>query len=311
MILRPALCDHLTEALRSAHHTRAAVENVDLGCLNRVLAYTPEDMTVTVEAGLGLGELQRTLARRGQWLPIDPPQPERLTIGTLLDTDASGPRRYGYGTIRDYVIGLRVVLADGRIVHSGGKVVKNVAGYDLMKLFIGARGSLGVIVEATFKLLPLVEAERIMQAPCRSWAQAEKLLETVCACDITPAVLDLHNVAESELHLVLGFAGTQEEVTWQLQEAARLGIAEAATLEYEVAFHNQETPPLQRASVLPSQVVATLEKLGAVPFVARAGNGVIYYRGGPTLAKPEPPRALLKRVKDAFDPNRILPELPL
>jgi len=112
----------------------------------------------------------------------------------LLDTNASGPRRAGFGTIRDYVIGLRVALADGRLVRSGGKVVKNVAGYDLMKLFIGARGTLGVIVEVTFKLLPLPEAEAFVQAHFGTLEATERLIASVLESELTPAVFDLHNL---------------------------------------------------------------------------------------------------------------------
>lgn len=311
MTLRPALRAELAEALRAAHQSGVRIGDVDLGRLNRVLEYTPEDMTVTAEAGLTLAELQGTLARCGQWLPIDPPQAEQLSLRALLDGDASGPRRYGHGTIRDHLIGLRVVLADGRIVRSGGKVVKNVAGYDLMKLFVGARGSLGVIVEATFKLLPLPESEAIVQARCESLEQAGKLLDAAWDSGLAPGILDLHDVDRSGPRVVLGFAGTREGVTWQLQEGVRLGITEPATLGYEAVFHKIQALPLQRRSVRPSQVVETLEKLGPIPFVARAGNGVIYYRGGPALAKSSPPPALMQRIKATFDPNRILPELPL
>ena len=111
-------------------------------------------MTATVEAGMSSG-LFRITRRAGQWLPIDPPNSDRTTIGDLLAHNLSGPRRFGYGTIRDYLIGIKVALANGEIIKAGGKVVKNVAGYDLCKLFIGAKHTLGIIVEATFKLRPL------------------------------------------------------------------------------------------------------------------------------------------------------------
>jgi glycolate oxidase FAD binding subunit len=310
MILRPANREDLAASLRAAHHSRAPVKNVDLGCLRRVLEYTPEDMTVTVEAGLPLADLQSVLARSGQWLPVDPPHPECLTIRALLDTNASGPRRYGHGTIRDHLIGLRVVLPDGRIVHSGGKVVKNVAGYDLMKLFIGAHGSLGVIVEAAFKLLPLPETEQFVQTQCQSLDEAGRRIESVFNSSLTPVVIDLHNLSAT-LALVLGFAGPREDVTWQVQEAAKLGVAAPATLGYVATFHEMEAPALQCASVLPSRVVGTLERLGPVPFVARAGNGVVYHRGGFSPPEPALPGPLFDRVKATFDPNGIFQHCPV
>jgi hypothetical protein len=273
MTLNPASRDELAEALRTANRGGAKVTSVDLGRLNRIPEHVPEDMTVTVEAGVTLAELNALLAPRGQWLPIDPPHPDKLTIRELLDTNASGPRRYGCGTIRDHLIGLRVALADGRIIHSGGKVVKNVAGYDLMKLFVGAHGSLGVIVEATFKLMPWPEVEQFVGARCSSLDHAEGLVQTVLVSEVTPVVFDLYQLSPSDpqpsLHLVLGFAGTREDVAWQLEKARKFGVTEPATLEYEAVFHGKTGAPPRRRSVLPSRVVETLKSLGAIPFVAR------------------------------------------
>jgi FAD/FMN-containing dehydrogenase len=197
MNLRPASAEELGRSLREANQSATRIERVDLSTLARILEHTPEDMTVTVEAGATLAALQRALAARGQWLPIDPPHPERLTLAALLDINASGPRRAGFGTIRDYLIGLRVALADGRLIRSGGKVVKNVAGYDLMKLFIGARGTLGVVVEVTFKLLPLPESETFVQVGCESLEAAERLIAAVLDSELTPSIFDLHNLGAS------------------------------------------------------------------------------------------------------------------
>src|SRR2546421_9850737 len=162
MTIQISSLEELRKTLAGAHARGEKVTGINLEALNRVVAHTPEDMTATVEAGITLARLQTELARQRQWLPIDPPNPGRLTLGALLTTNASGPRRFGYGTIRDYLIGMAAVLADGRLIHSGGKVVKNVAGYDLMKVFIGSRGTLGIIIEATFKVLPVPEAERFI-----------------------------------------------------------------------------------------------------------------------------------------------------
>jgi FAD/FMN-containing dehydrogenase len=315
-LIQPTSLDDLREGLAGAHVRGAKAGNIDLARLNRVVAHAPDDMTVTVEAGITLAGLQSELSGRGQWLPIDPPNPDRLTIGALIATNASGPRRLGCGTIRDYLIGLRVVLADGRLIKSGGQVVKNVAGYDLAKLFVGSYGSLGIIVEATFKLRPLPEAEQFVQARANTWDQAGALIESVLESEITPVTLDLHNLAPPEwLHssavvAVLGFAGTREEIDWQLALANKLGWNERATLDYERCFWDREPRP-HRTSVLPSRVVETIGSLGDVPVVARAGNGVIYYRGGPRPAPQELPIKLMRRVKDAFDPKHVLADLPL
>ncbi|WP_352428182.1 FAD-binding oxidoreductase [Thermoflexus sp.] len=132
---------------------------LDLTALRRVLRHRPANLTVRVEAGIQLGELNALLAEHGQWLPLDPPLGAQATIGGILATGLSGPLRARYGSARDLLIGVRVVLADGTVIQGGGEVVKNVAGYDLPKLFHGSLGTLGVIVEAAFKLWPRPRAE--------------------------------------------------------------------------------------------------------------------------------------------------------
>ncbi len=151
-MLAPANLDELLQRLAGNYAHNEKIPPFILTALSRVVEHAPEDLTVVVEAGVNLGALQKILATRGQWLPIDPPRPESTTIAEILNANASGPRRFGYGTVRDYLIGIKVALADGRVIKAGGKVVKNVAGYDLCKLFVGSQGSLGLIVEATFKL---------------------------------------------------------------------------------------------------------------------------------------------------------------
>ncbi|MBI2924331.1 MAG: FAD-binding oxidoreductase [Verrucomicrobia bacterium] len=323
MVLQPASVEELCRTLGEANARAEKITALDLRALDRVVEYTPEDMTVTVQAGLTLAQLQARLAERGQWLPIDPPQPDRLSIGALLATNASGPRRYGHGTIREHLLGIRVALADGRLIKAGGKVVKNVAGYDLCKLFVGSYGSLGVIAEATFKVQPLPEAEQPVQARCDSLDEAGKLIEAIVESPLTPIALDLHNVPPATpatsnqqpsplLCVILAFAGTREEVDWQLAEARRLGAFEAAELDYETRFRTAASADAPHTlSVLPSKLTGALRDLGTVTFVARAGNGVVYYRGGPAPPKLAFPRQLTQRVKDAYDPKHILPELPL
>ena len=315
MTIEPSSLDELRGEMAAADARGEKVSHINLRALDRVVDHTPEDMTVTVEAGITLARLQSELARRRQWLPIDPPRADTLTVEAALATNASGPRRFGYGVIRDYLIGIKVVFADGRVIKSGGKVVKNVAGYDLAKLFIGSHGSLGVIVEATFKLRPLPEVERFIQARCESLDEARAGIESVLDSDVTPVVLDLHNLSStlaaggSSFSLVAGFAGTAEDVRWQSARANELGWSEPATLDYEKNFWSDEPVP-HRISVLPSRLVETVRSLGDVPFVARAGNGVIYCRGGAEPPKNGRPIKLTQRLKDAFDPKGILPEPP-
>ena len=137
---------------------------LDLTGLNRVLAYHPTDLVLSVEAGVTFAEVAALLAEHGQELPLDCPHPERATIGGLIATGLSGPRRYGAGSLRDLLIGISVVHSDGSAASAGGMVVKNVSGFDMMRLHHGALGSLGVTVSANFKVLPKPKAEATVQA---------------------------------------------------------------------------------------------------------------------------------------------------
>ncbi len=311
MNLHPASREALSRSLADAQQAGTRIASFDLSAFSRVLEYTPEDLTVTVEAGLTLGALQRALRELGQWLPVDPPHANRLTIGALLATNASGPRRFGHGTIRDHLLGLQVALADGRLIRSGGKVVKNVAGFDLLKLFVGSYGSLGVITEATFKLLPLPEAEQTVQQDCATLAEAGAVLERVLASELTPVVMDLHRPRKVDAsRFTLTFSGAHEDVEAQLDCVADLGFVLAGKLDYDIEYHAANLPKPRRASVLPSRLVQTLESLAPESFVARAGNGVIHYRGAGDAPRPELPNALLRRIKNTYDPKGILPDMP-
>ena len=319
MILQPSNLEDLKKTLADAISRGEKVDGIKLSAFHRVLEYAPEDMTVTVETGITLAALQAELAKRGQWLPIDPSRPEHLAIGALLANNESGPRRFGYGTIREHLIGIKVMLADGRVVAGGGKVVKNVAGYDLCKLFIGSRGALGVIIEATFKLRPLPESEKFVQMECESAEKSGSFLDAVFESDLAPVVLDLHNLSHpnsqhsalstqhsTTITMVIGFAGAREDVEWQLARAGELGANQPSSLDHDARFWaDKNAGSLRKLSVAPSGVAGAVALLGNAPFVARAGNGVIWHRGGPESPKADLPLNLIRRVKDAFDPMRV------
>jgi glycolate oxidase FAD binding subunit len=311
LTLNPSTAAQLALSLAEAGARKEKVGRVELDALDKVVEHTAEDMTVTAESGITLAALQARLAEHRQWLPIDPPNPEQLTLNQIINVNASGPRRFGCGTIRDYIIGMKIAMTDGNVISSGGKVVKNVAGYDLAKLFIGGHGSLGVVVEATFKLRPLPELEQFVQTRCESLEQADQLIEAVIKSPLTPVVLDLHQLSDKQPStMVLGFAGTREEVEWQLAKAGELGFNETSSLDYEKNFRGGPAST-NRLSVLPSKLVETIRILNGACFVARAGNGIIYHRGTAAPRKDKLPLDLMRRVKDAYDPNHILPELPL
>jgi glycolate oxidase FAD binding subunit len=133
---------------------------LDVSRLNQVVEFEPADLTITCQAGITLGALREATSAAGMVVPFDPALPDGATVGGVLAGALSGPARMSLGAPRDFTIGLRVVTADGRLTRAGGKVVKNVAGYDLCKLYIGSLGTLGVIVESTFKTVPLPKTER-------------------------------------------------------------------------------------------------------------------------------------------------------
>jgi glycolate dehydrogenase FAD-binding subunit len=182
---------------------------VGLGRLNRVLDHEPGDMTSTVQAGMVLSDYQAHLGRHGQFLSLDPPGAGRATVGGILAANASGPRRLRYGTARDLLIGLRVVSADGTVTKGGAKVVKNVTGYDMNKLYVGSLGTLGVIVEATFRLFPVPACERTWVAAFPTAAKARRVVAKILDSAVVPSALELLNdQAAQEVSRRMGVAST-------------------------------------------------------------------------------------------------------
>lgn len=165
---------------------RIAVRN-----LRRVLMYEPDDQTIGVEAGMTLAELQTLLADHRQMLPLDLHAPERATLGGLVATAADGPRRLGYGILRDWVLGLTVVEADGVVVHLGRQVVKNVSGFDLVKLFVGSHGTLGIIAAVRMRVFPQPPATATLAITFASLTQAMTLLDAVAASRLQPTTAEL------------------------------------------------------------------------------------------------------------------------
>jgi glycolate oxidase FAD binding subunit len=271
--------------------------------LNTVIEHAPHDMTVTVQAGLKLTDLQSHLARTRQWLALDPILDSHATIGGIISTNISGTRRLRYGGVRDQIIGIRVVLPDGTIAKGGGKVVKNVAGYDLPKLFTGALGTLGVIVAATFRLYPLRAASRTVKLTAPTPAPLCDLAVRMIASTLEPTVLDVMSTqatgegcvmmvrfemepesAEEQAALLVTMAdglsdvqilqGEAEEQLWR-QVAADFPLASEA-----------ENALIVKASILPTNVASWLESLEhtakeadlSTRWRAHAGHGLIFAR---------------------------------
>ena len=222
--------------------------------LNSVLEYEPADLTVTVEAGIRLAALQAELAQHQQYLPLDPPSADRCTLGGIVATNTSGSLRVRYGTARNQVLGLRVVHANGTVVKSGGKVVKNVAGYDLNKLYIGAFGTLGIITEVTLKLSPIPAREAILAAAFENTQDAVRTGLSIVGSQLLPMFVNLFVNADIGIGaaadrrkpmLVVGFGGDPETVAWQLTQGQGImeqnGALGVTITEDESRAHLQET----------------------------------------------------------------------
>ena len=225
--------------------------------LNSIVEYEPGDLTVTVESGIRLATLQAVLAQHQQYLALDPPYADRCTLGGIVATNASGALRLRYGAARNQVLGLRVVHANGTVVKSGGKVVKNVAGYDLNKLYIGAFGTLGIITEVTLKLSPIPAREAILAADFQDVQDAVDTGLSVVGSQILPMFVNLFINADPRRGktdgttegngpmLVAGFGGDPETVAWQLTQCQEImeqnGALGVTITEGESRVHLQET----------------------------------------------------------------------
>ena len=169
---------------------------LSLAALNAIIEHAPHDQTVTVQAGLPLATLQEHLAKTGQWLALDPPLKPGATVGGLIATALAGPRRLRYGGVRDQILGVQVALADGTIARGGGKVVKNVAGYDLPKLFTGALGTLGVVLSASFRLYPLPAASQTLVCDAHDPQPLCAAAQRITASALTPTAIDVIGPAD-------------------------------------------------------------------------------------------------------------------
>ena len=194
--------------------------------LNHVVDYPHDDLTITVEAGLTMAELTKRLAAQRQWLPIDVPQPGRATVGGVVATNLCGPRRYAYGTIRDYLLGVRAVDGQGESFASGGRVVKNAAGYNIPRLLAGSLGTLGVITQVTFMVRPLPQRSALVLCDVADFEAVECLLVALNRSRTFPVAIELLAgrirtgcplaplPEEGIARLIVGFDGGEAEVQW-------------------------------------------------------------------------------------------------
>jgi len=190
--------------------------------MNRIVDYQPDDMTVTLEPGVPMAELQTLLAGRGQFLPLNPPLPERSTAGGTVAAAGFGSWSAAHGTPRDWLIGCRVVGVDGKEIRAGGLVVKNVAGYDLPKLYTGSFGTLGLITEITFKVLPHPGVTGFCLVDVQTAEQTERLLAEIRDSDLHPSALELTRAAAGGWRVLAEFLHVTEAVHWQVDRLAAI-----------------------------------------------------------------------------------------
>ena len=272
---------------------------ISLGKLNRIVDYPFRDLTITVAAGIPMSELTATLARERQQLPVDVPQANQATLGGVLATNWNGPRRFGYGPLRDYVIGISAVDGRGMEFHGGGRVVKNVAGYDFCKLLTGSFGALGIITQVTLKVRPVPESVRTVAVVLNHEAEANQWLERLAQASITPVAIELasgpawcqmFSLPPQAYVGLLRLEGTATEVEWMLRELEReqraLQLRELALpsvddvwLQFIEWSATGNAPLVLRANVRPSQVLPFMRTVreidGKCDFLAQAGNGVV------------------------------------
>lgn len=233
---------------------------LDMTGLNQLIEHEPGDMTASAEAGMRLVDFQQAVGQAGQWLALDPALPAAATIGGLVATAASGPRRLRYGGVRDQIIGVQIIRADGVAAKGGGKVVKNVAGFDLPKLLTGSLGTLGVIVGVTFRLYPHAPASCTVvlpPAPLQPWADlAVRLLATT----LVPSAIDLvGQFGSPDTTLAVRFEGSAEATVEQAAEVQ--GLIDATAGAAEVLSGEAETAYWQAAAAGPAVAGATTVRL--------------------------------------------------
>ncbi len=302
--IRPSTAADLARVLREASDARRSVRvrgagtkdhlgdleatdlTVETTALAGVVAHVPADLTVTVRAGTPLADLRGTLAAAGQMLALDPPHADRATIGGIVAANSSGFWRARYGGVRDQLIGTSFALVDGTVAHSGGRVVKNVAGYDLNKLLIGSLGTLCVITECTFKVLPIPQGSAGATLRFRRLTDAFAAADRLARTSARPAALVVHATARDawDVHVQADGAPAAVERTLRLASESADGAAErvediAAALAPLRELPAQRDGAIVRASLPPAAQAsfadAAIHLDGFQRLVADAASGIV------------------------------------
>jgi glycolate oxidase FAD binding subunit len=301
--------------------------------LDKLIDYQPQDLTVTVGAGMPLARLQELLAKQGQMLPLDPATISGQTVGGVLATNRSGPRRLLYGTARDLLLGCRFVLADGNIGRSGGRVVKNVSGYDLHKLFIGSFGTLGLLTEVTFKVVPIPQTIGVAKAFFEDPEAALRATRQCATSNLMPSLLEImddtlvgatSNKTDGQrgLTVIFGAEGFESAVKSQLVGMREI-CAKANPLVLVDPDYGNKTPLalanlVYRVKVPPVLVLRASSVLTNLPRTrtcladitnelglegilhVRAGTGIIYLFTWPTKSQYPATAKLIEQARAAI-----------
>lgn len=299
--------------------------------LNQLIEYEPADLTVTVQAGMRLADLQELVGRHGQMLPADPPFAAAATIGGIIAAGSTGPCALAYGGPRDWLLGARVALSDGRIIRTGGRVVKNVAGYDMNKLLVGSLGTLGVITEVTVRLRPIPAARRTLLYGHADAESAMAAAEQILNSELLPTAVTVLTKGAAErvgapgpVCLALLFEETPENVDYQ---ADRLPPPHAgAPAGFWDDVRSYDAPVRVRVSSRISAMAALLNRPDGTEAIAHVGAGTVLLFGAtlpetagvvekapPHLKQgcavwgpPRPEWQLMRALKDRFDPGHHL-----
>jgi len=287
LVIEPGTENELAEVLRLANEAGLAViprgggtklgwgnppTSADLivstGRLNEILEHAWADLTVTVEAGCTIQRLQETLAQHGQRLALDPLWPEKATVGGVLSTNDSGAFRLRFGALRDLIIGATIALPDGTLASSGGKVVKNVAGYDLPKLVTGALGTLGVITRAVFRLHPLPRNTRSFSVASANTEEAQRFVLAVQDSKLAHTSLQSHFSNDTPPVSDILFEGTEAGLTAQEAQLRNLSstasVSEATMATWTAreelwTFSDPASTAIAKVSILPANLASTMK----------------------------------------------------
>ncbi|MGZ6142214.1 MAG: FAD-binding oxidoreductase [Myxococcales bacterium] len=279
------------------------------GALNRIVEYAPSDQVVILEVGVTLAQLQRELAKHGQRLALDAPFASRATLGGIVAANSFGPLRTRYGSVRDLIIGVSIVRADGTRAKGGGKVVKTVAGFDLPKLMCGSRGTLALIATVTFRVHPLPEHALSVVARSLPAQGVVELVRKVRALQLEPAAMLAVRTPQA-WDVFLRFEGFRAGVVQQREKLRDLDDAPASVWEE----HLEKRPPVGFGA-LPTQLPQIEAALGgAVSWYPTLGLGfadnaqdAILAAGGWIDSRPAPASLTLhKAVKQRLDPENLL-----